>query len=394
MEQEDLHQQFLSLNEYFNHLGAQLADASDGLLQDGLLPSQKLIDELVTASKDFDGFRSRLVAETQTLGLQPAPEFDDIHSLRDTEPLLHHISHAEKAKGEAEDVRRYALSLLTRVHRIEHAACASFTPLTDLHTTTDALHVAISNAPWSALPPDAHALADGSHPFSTLLTLVEQQAELDDDSWESLQDIVSQSFGRPMSIAAARGKLFLNEIASAEHIPHSNGTTQKTFVADDQADPDLWLPEDDALPIIPPEEIEAASSTVPPEPQIPSSPAAAFAWAMQRANDEESQGEEDHTAVARDELAQAPQCSDDGCSQGEKEETTEVAPSHADASEAAASVADNRFADDEDDLDNAPAIKQAVLDGFLKEQLDAVRKDVAGRQKQGFIKNIGRRMRQ
>lgn len=367
MEQEDLHQQFLSLNEYFNHLGTQLADASDGLLNDGLLPSQKLLDELVTAREDLDRFRSRALAETQSLDLQPGPELDDIHSLRDIESLLHHIAHAEKAKEDAEVVRQYALTLVTRVRRIGHAECEHFAPLADIHNIADELLAAISNAQWSDMPPDTHALADGSHPFSTLLTLVEQQAELDDDAWGNLQDIVTQSFGRPLSVAAARGKLLLNEISETEHLSPSGNADQETVAPEEHViDQQATVPlEDKATPISPPEETAEESPVTSQEPQDNLSPAEELAKALQRVDDRESQEGQEQATVAM--------------------------PSHREGSEASpAALADIENEEEEAAL----SIKQEVLDSFLKEQLDAVRKDAAGRQKQGFIKNIGRRMRQ
>ncbi len=70
MEQDALHQQFVSLKENLSHLGTHLADASDYLQNDGTIPSQELIEEIITARSDFDRFRSRILTEAQSLDLQ------------------------------------------------------------------------------------------------------------------------------------------------------------------------------------------------------------------------------------------------------------------------------------------------------------------------------------
>jgi hypothetical protein len=331
MGQDDLHQQFLSLNEYLNYLGTQLANASDCLLEDGTLPSQKLIDELVTARADFDRFRSRVLAETHDLDLLPAPELDDdIRSLRDLESLLHHIAQAEKAKAEAEAIRQRALALLARVRTIEHAECEHFTPLIDIQNNVGEIGDAISNARWSDLPSETPTLANGSHPFATLLTLVEQHAELDDDTWVGLQEIVSQSFGKSMSVAAARGKLFLNETAAAED---EEDATQGS------AEPPLTPP--------PTNDVEKT---------------------LRETDVDASQVVHDKSVFDMPDPSRPPEAS--------TAMMTDIQNLHEEAAQY-----------------GAPPMKQAVLDRFLKEQLDAVRRDVAGRQKQTFIKSIGRRIR-
>jgi hypothetical protein len=378
MGQDDLHQQFVSLKENFSHLGTHLANASDYLQADGTLPSQQLIEELVTARADFDRFGSRVLAETQSLDLQPIPELDDISSLSDLESLLHHIEHAEKAKGEAEVIRQCALALLARVRTVDHAECDRFAPLLDIQGKVGELRDEISNSRWTDLPPDTQVAANGRHPFPTPLTPVERQAELDDDAWVRLQGIVTQSFGRPMSVAAARGKLFLNESAAAERHSAPGDTKHEKTAPEEEVAPSLSPPlidheqtvtaGDEATPIIPPGDIAQESPVISQDDQV--------------------------TPSAAEEVAKTLRGIDGGESQVVQDKATVEMPTHGELFEASTATATEIPHVHEDDAQyNTPSMKQAVLDRLLKEQLDAVRKEVAGRQKQNFIKNIGRRIR-
>ncbi|MEE8302657.1 MAG: hypothetical protein V3S24_09510 [Candidatus Tectomicrobia bacterium] len=219
MEKDDLHRHLGSLREDFSHLGTQLASVSERLQNSGVLPPKALIEGLATARSDFEVFQSRILAVAQSLELQSIPEPDDLASLVDLESLLHTVVQAKEEREETEKIRQGALTVLDRVFIIDHRDSGQFAPLIDIHKKAHDLRDAVSNCRWTDLHPDTQVLADGHHAFSALLSLAELPEELDDDQWARLQGIVAQSFGKPMSVAAARGKLFLTVPQEEEGTP-------------------------------------------------------------------------------------------------------------------------------------------------------------------------------
>ncbi|MFQ5932067.1 MAG: hypothetical protein ACE5MM_06650, partial [Nitrospiraceae bacterium] len=113
-------------------------------------------------------------------------------------PKRRGVEEAERERATAENARGYALMILGHIAAIAHADQPDYPPLRECQARSRDLHRAISEAPWSALPPDTNALADGTHSFAMLLKLVEGLEELDDAQW----DTVAESFGKPLALAA------------------------------------------------------------------------------------------------------------------------------------------------------------------------------------------------
>jgi hypothetical protein len=49
--------------------------------------------------------------------------------------------------------------------------------------------------------------AAATMPFASLLVLMDRQQSLGDEEWGALEDAVAAAFGRPLAVAATRGKL-------------------------------------------------------------------------------------------------------------------------------------------------------------------------------------------
>lgn len=356
MEKADLTQQLISLKQDVSRLGTHLAEASGCLRDAGVLPSQALIEAIITARADLDRLRSRLLSEAQSLALQPAPEQDDLSSLGKLESLLHTITHAREARGEAEMLRQCALSTLARVMTLQHHEGDPFAPLLELQNSARDLHQAVSNASWSELHPDTQVLVNGRHPFSTLIMLIERQEQLEDDEWVSLQEIIAQSFGKAMAVAAARGKLFFSEFLAAadEHAPPASRSPVNEHEQTVRR-------EDEDIPTIASTDNMQGAAVI--------------------AQGSEADPEAD-AALGESELDASPAMLDDIA--------VEI-PLHADLHHVSAAPQQAPQTAESDGQYDAHTMKQADLDRFLKEQLDSVRKDVITRQKQGFIKNIGRK---
>jgi len=209
----ELIQQFTSLAASFSQLGARLSQAAGALQDPGLPLSASLLAELTASRQDFTDLCTNLLALAEDLAVAPLPVPAKIASLQDLSPFLQRVVEAEQQKATGESLRQQALLLLDRVLVISRREGGDFLPLSECQARARELHSAIVETSWPQVHPATGTLAAGEHPFAQLLMLVEGQENLDDDQWALLQDAVEQAFGKPLSIAASRGRL----VVAAEH---------------------------------------------------------------------------------------------------------------------------------------------------------------------------------
>ncbi|WP_445301860.1 AAA family ATPase [Microcoleus sp. N9_A1] len=138
---------------------------------------------------------------------------EEIGSLADIKSVLDRVDLAEKQKSGIALVRDSSLRVLERILAIAHRVESNFQSLLECQEKARELQRAISESQESDLHPDTQLLADGNHPFSKLLTLIAEWEEADDERLDSLEDVVTASFGRTLARAAGRGKLIIQEKA-------------------------------------------------------------------------------------------------------------------------------------------------------------------------------------
>ncbi len=216
---KDLLRQLAALSEDFSHLGTRLSQAIRELQDSGMPPSEGLAEELAASHKGFVDLRGRVLELAESFVISPLPKLDEIVSLRALKSLLQAVEKVEEKRGAGEKVRQHALMILARILAITHRDNIDFPPLVECQATARELRQSILESQWPHLHQDTNALAEGTHPFSQLLILVEQQADLDDDHWVLLQDAVAQSVGKSLSVAASRGKLIVLEESIPEISP-------------------------------------------------------------------------------------------------------------------------------------------------------------------------------
>src|SRR5262249_28203935 len=210
----DLLLQFTSLTTSFSQLGVQLSQAAGALQELGLPPSASLLGDLAASRRDFTDLCANVLALAEGLAVAPLPPPVELASLVDLRPLLQRVVEAEQKRAAVESLHQHALLALDRVLAITRRDGSDFPPLLECQGRARELHSAISEASWPQAHPAAGSLAMGEHPFAQLLLLVEGQEELDDDQWALLQDVVEQTFGKSLSIAASRGRLSVPSVVS------------------------------------------------------------------------------------------------------------------------------------------------------------------------------------
>ncbi|WP_332973810.1 MULTISPECIES: AAA family ATPase [unclassified Microcoleus] len=290
----DLLKQLAELEQVFCQLEKRVSEASRKLLDPGIPISQKLIQELDESRKNFIQLRDNVLELAESLAVSPMLQAEEIGSLADIKSVLDRVDLAEKQKSAIALVRDSALRVLERILAIAHRVESNFQSLLECQETARELQRAISESQESDLHPDTQLLADGNHPFSQLLTLIAEWEAADDEGLASLQDVVAESFGRTLAMAAVRGKLMIQ----AEAIPDLpavsiNNNLKETFLAEESESKTVLIVEQPAVAEL--NAVFTEDTNAPPTPEnFPDIPPIESPTAIQinQPNSENKQGKE------------------------------------------------------------------------------------------------------
>ena len=203
-----LPRQLTALTERFAALGAKLAEAARELEDTGAPPADSLVEELAIARGEFTDLRTDVLAAAEALDIA-APE--NLESLKSLEPILGTLTaavHAQAQRAALEQARIAVLAVLDRVATVTHSDEPTFPPLVDCQAKARALRDAVE-ALTDAQSPEAMSLTTDIRAFSDFLTMLEGNEGIDDDRFSYLEESVSRTFGRPLAVAIARGRLLL-----------------------------------------------------------------------------------------------------------------------------------------------------------------------------------------
>jgi hypothetical protein len=203
---DEIARELAALTQRFIDLGAKLAEAARALEAAGAPPSSGLVEALAGARGQFVDLRTQALSAAEAAGV---PRNGEPESLNDLEPLLTAIGEALRARARREALEHAqagALAILDRALEMVHRDDAKFPALVGAHAKAHQAREAVLQLtdPDSA---EAHRAFDAVQPYSDLLTMVESRDAIDDDRYAQLEEHVTQSFGRPLAVAAARGRL-------------------------------------------------------------------------------------------------------------------------------------------------------------------------------------------
>ena len=252
----ELQGQLAELSEYFGRLGNNLLETSQAM-REGAPPPEALVRQLTALRGAFVDLRTRLIQQAGSFGVTIAQSPEAMISLTDLEPVLRAIADAETRRAPAdakraptesrrveveprrapaesrrveaeprsvtaEDQRsrsaaleaavQRAIGVLNRVLAIGHRDDQAFKPLLECQAKTSELRLALSRL--AAENPDCSVeqVDEVMLPFADFLTLVIGRENLDDERWSQLEEGVARIFGRPLAIAATRGRLFIQGV--------------------------------------------------------------------------------------------------------------------------------------------------------------------------------------
>jgi hypothetical protein len=203
---DEIARELAALTQRFVDLGARLGEAARALQGAGAPPPNDLAEALAGARGQFQQLRSQALTVADAAGV-PAPA--QPQSLHEIEPLLTAIAAAlrERARREAlERVQQGAVAVLDRVLEILHQDDAQFPALVGCHARARDVR-AVVLALTEIESEETRRVIDGVRPFSDLLAMVETREGLDEARYAAMEERVSRVFGRPLAVAAARGRL-------------------------------------------------------------------------------------------------------------------------------------------------------------------------------------------
>lgn len=188
----------------FRRVGEQLAREAEEWKSGGTPPSPALIAGLDSCGRDFEQLRGEVVRLADSLGAAIEPS--QLTNLDEIASHLEILGEAEGRQAQLEAIRTQALATLDRVLTLSVADGNAFAPLVACQAKARAERANLADAPVLQLPDQATRLAEGDHPFHSLLVLVEEDG-LSDDYWAALLEAVEAEFGKALSVAVARSKV-------------------------------------------------------------------------------------------------------------------------------------------------------------------------------------------
>ena len=217
---EDLAKRLEALGERVKGLASALAQATQQLQASGIVPPESVVDEIAKARTDFADVRHRLLEAARSLSLN-VPAMAEIDGVKALEPLLANVVQAvaaEEKKAALNEARTRVMTVLDRVLTISHTDGPNFAALVQCVTKAKEIRQAAQD-PKAYDADNAPAFLDSIPAFAALLSIIEGRDALDDEKFAVLDEAVTQSFGRTLAVAAARGKLAIGTAAPAAARP-------------------------------------------------------------------------------------------------------------------------------------------------------------------------------
>lgn len=184
---DSLRRELAALQTAAERLGTALTAATRDLREDGVCPSQTLVQELEEYRRAFEGLRTQLPA---------APT---------RERLSESLADLEREVADY-DVWSQAQAMLADLQSLEHTEDRQHPAVQRCRGECQRLQAVLAEqGPAGAT--EARAMIHEQHPLRALRSLVLNGDELTDDQWSALHEIVGTAFGKELAVAIARGKL-------------------------------------------------------------------------------------------------------------------------------------------------------------------------------------------
>jgi len=269
---EELQRQLSALRSRFTDTGQRAAAAAKAMTAT-ILPEAELINDLAETGRAFARLRTSLLE--QAAPLSPVPDAGSLTSLAHLESVLLAAIEAEEQRVRQaawEQACEAARATLDRVAGLMHRDDAGFAGLADCQAKARDMHLALSTQPPEDLASETALVHGRVRPFAELVALVDGWDVLDDDRCAALQDAIIQTFGRPLALAALRGKLGNEgEVITPATRATADSSAARTAEGAEPAAERVSFAAAAAAPA-PPEPAVARAATAPAQPAVVPSP--------------------------------------------------------------------------------------------------------------------------
>lgn len=204
-----LRETFVSITAMFRALAERLEAAASKLCDPGSPVDHELITELQRVREVFIGLAEAALAQARLLGILHETDLAVITSLDDLGTLLDQIDETEQQHAAELYDRERATALMRLILRTRHRDIPDFAPLQEAHRHARMALDAISS-PTSQQSLNPRALLEETSPLRALLTTLDPQADLDDDRYGKLTEIIIAAFGTALTGALMRGRVVLD----------------------------------------------------------------------------------------------------------------------------------------------------------------------------------------
>jgi tetratricopeptide (TPR) repeat protein len=198
------------LTALFREVGGQLQVAGERMQSGGVFPDPGIFRALAICHYRLSALGTEVRGLAGSLGVACPPE-DQVDGLSEIGTLL-----AAVARVKADRSRSQALAVLERVLGLRPRDPEDLPTLARCQDKARELHRILASSPTSEPPPVAEQLVRGEHPFTNLLSLVNDWESLDAERRADLRRGVAWAFGEPLAEGAAEARLLVLPTASPD----------------------------------------------------------------------------------------------------------------------------------------------------------------------------------
>jgi zinc ribbon protein/PilZ domain-containing protein len=204
----DAQRELAALETQFSAMAERLSGAVRDL-QAGRGPSPGLAAEVEACQSHFAILREHVAELAQSSGVSATSVMQSSASTEDLRTVLNAVAEAEQQRRVFGEARDRALNELAPVLCLVRRDGTEFAALDECQARARQLLEEIGRSEWPRLHAECQPLLERQHAFCRLLDLVRDGEELSDEAWESAEGAVTAAFGKPLAIAATRGRLRL-----------------------------------------------------------------------------------------------------------------------------------------------------------------------------------------
>ena len=198
-------------------------------LQSGNIQGLGIAAELTALRTDIESFQELTLELARFLSVPLDAAASPSATLGDLRAVLKIAADTQDQQA-FRSLHAQAIRELESVLALEPSGGQGLSAIEECQTSVRRLMAQLAAAQWPESHPECLALVERRHAYSQLLNLVREADQLSDDEWEKAEQVVSASFGRPLAVAAVRGRLRISDVAVLE-ISNRNGSAASAETA-------------------------------------------------------------------------------------------------------------------------------------------------------------------